>query len=296
MCVVLGDLTMPITAAATMLLFCEGRPESLDASLLNHLLRGQTRKLIVPANGKQGFRAFIDGHIAAHTAGMPGRQPPRFLGFRDRDFDASPPANPALIRLPGDKPIFLSYRACIENYLLDSGLIRRYWAESSSGPAWQHGVPPSGDDIEEWIRLAAREIVQYQATRWALAAIKPGNRWPEVSTTWTGGSGRLPADLTGDYCLGRAKELVGEYGAQAGLVSEELLVKKFAEYGDLFAADVFWTASSYLTWFHGKDLQRAMGRLRPGWISLSSYFSWAVNQLDENPHLDLVDLKTKISN
>lgn len=285
---------MPVTASGTMLLFCEGRPESLDASLLNHLLRGQTNKLIVAANGKHGFRAFIDGHIAAHTVGRQGVPFPRFIGFRDRDFDVSPPQSPKLIRLDGDKPIFLSYRACIENYLLDPRLIGEYWAESSLGPAWRHGAPPSADDIGEWIRLAAKEITQYQATRWALASIKPGNRWPEVRTTWTEGSGHLPTDLAAESCLARAKQLVGDYASQTSAVSEQMLMKSFAVYAAQFCAEEFWTQGAYLVWFHGKDLRKAMARLRPTWISLSAFFDWAIDHVNAESYPDLAELKAKL--
>ena len=92
---------------ASGIIFCEGRPGSLDDLLLGHLMPAG-RALIQPAGGKQGIRAFIEGYLGSY----PGAQP-SYLAFRDRDFDFEPPERPHLIRLPGEKPIWLSYRAAI---------------------------------------------------------------------------------------------------------------------------------------------------------------------------------------
>jgi hypothetical protein len=197
--------------------------------------------------------------------------------------------------LAGDKPIFLSYRACVENYLLDPELIREYWDESSTGPNWRHGASPSVNAIDEWLDAAARDIAHYQATRWALAGVKPDARWPEVSTTWTKGSGHLPADLDADSCLDRARRLVDQYAAQTDTVSRERLETFFGQYDRQFSDEAFFGQKAYLVWFHGKDLQRAMGRLQPKWISLPSFFPWAVAHISEESFDDLVELKTILS-
>ena len=115
-------------------LFCEGKPKSLDALLLNSLLLGRADVQIVPVGGKYGMRAFIEGRLSDYET------PPSFIGFRDRDFDKEPPEDISLIReRESGKPIWLTHRACAESYLLDGALIHEYWHDSSLGPSWRHG-------------------------------------------------------------------------------------------------------------------------------------------------------------
>lgn len=191
------------------IIFCEGRPGSLDDLLLWHLLpAGQV--LIQPVGGKYGMRAFIEGYLGSYP-----RSQPDYLGFRDRNFDVEPPERPQLIRLPGEKPIWLSHRAAIENYLIDADLLWQYWTERESAPGWAHGPALSTDEIEDHIRESARELANYQAVRWALAKLKPGPRWPEVRTTWTkDGSGDIPTSLAYEDCLEQACQLVASFQNQ----------------------------------------------------------------------------------
>ncbi len=187
------------------IVFCEGRPGSLDDLFLHHLIP-PGRAFIRPVGGKQAMRAFIEGYLGAYVGAVP-----RYLGFRDRDFDFEPPPDPQPIRLPGEKPIWVSYRAAVENYLIDADLIWEYWEERKDTPAWQHGPPLSKDEIESRIHESARALVGYQAVRWALASLKPGPRWPELRTTWLAGSGRLPPSLAYGDCLEEAHRLVAEF-------------------------------------------------------------------------------------
>ncbi|MEE8391215.1 MAG: hypothetical protein V3S14_10525, partial [Anaerolineae bacterium] len=180
---------------ASRIIFCEGRPDSLDDLLLGHLMP-VGRTLIKPVGGKRGLRAFIDGYLGSY----PGAQP-AYVGFRDRDFDIEPPEHPELIRLSGAKPIWLSHRAAVENYLIDADLLRQYWIERENTPTWAYGPALSTTEIKDHIRESARELANYQAVRWALAKLKPGPRWPKVRTTWTEDSGVVPASLGYGDCL-----------------------------------------------------------------------------------------------
>lgn len=71
--------------------------------------------------------------------------------------------------------MFLSYRACVENYLLDANLIHDYWVEKytekqeNPNLKWGHGDAPDISVIEEWIESSAKDLQDYQAVRWALA-------------------------------------------------------------------------------------------------------------------------------
>jgi hypothetical protein len=53
---------MPYAVAPSVrIIFCEGRPGSLDDLLLGSLIAGG-QVLIKPVGGKHGMRAFIEGH------------------------------------------------------------------------------------------------------------------------------------------------------------------------------------------------------------------------------------------
>lgn len=271
-------------------LFCEGKPNSLDIMILNRLVPGPAFK-VVPSGGKFGLPSFIDGYMAGETPQGP------CLGFRDRDFDAEPTPACALIRAPQSprRQIYLSHRSCIESYLLDPALIHRYWERSSEGPSWSHGDPPAVDEIRVWIQEAGREIAEYQAVRWALAKLKPGSRWPVIETTWMPSSGELPTDLDFDSCLYSARELVVEYGRAVAQVNVAALDAHAGRYRSLFGEEAFWKGDSYMLWFHGKDVQKAMQRKRPNSISLNSFCRWAAENMNWKQHPDLVELSTLLS-
>lgn len=280
---------MPVAVGSnTCLLFCEGKPESLDIHVLQRLSPGTTFE-VVPASGKQGLRSFIDGYLGGK------RHSGRILAFRDRDFDAEPANTAALSRLPGSKDIYLSHRACIESYLLDPVLIRRYWEEKAAGPRWAHGLPPDVAQISRWIEDAARQIADYQAVRWALAKLKPGERWPEVGTTWTKGSGELPGELGFDACMNAARALVAEYRRVGDGVHETSVEESARRFRETFASPTFWDSQAYLVWFHGKDLRKAIQKGPQVRISLKSFCDWAVDKVDLDACPDILELERLMS-
>ena len=282
---------MSVVGPGTKLVFCEGGAESLDIRLLNRLLLEHPKTLVVPAGGKWGIRAFIEGRLSTFAADSQ----PEFVAFRDRDFDASPGNTPGLIDLPGPKPIFLSHRACVENYLLDSDLIHQYWEKHHrEAPKWRHGSSPGTDEILDWMNTAAKEIADYQAVRWALSRLKPGDRWPEVPTTWIDRSGHLPVSLHKDDCLSQAKRLIESFERETKKVSEEVFDQQMEQYLKQFGSSSFWEDRDYQIWFHGKDLQKAMQRSWPDRISLKHFLSWAVDHVAWRDHADLLELAEKI--
>lgn len=270
---------------ASRIIFCEGRPGSLDDLLLGHLVP-VGRVLIKPVGGKHGMRAFIEGYLGSY----PGAQPD-YLGFRDRNFDVEPPERPQLIRLPGEKPIWLSHRAAIENYLIDADLLRQYWAERESAPGWRHGPAPSTDEIEDHIRESARELADYQAVRWALAKLKPGPRWPEIRTTWAkDGSGDIPASLAYEDCLDQACQLVASFQDQIQGIHPDRLQEYAEAYRERFNDNRFLEERGYLIWFHGKDhLVQLCRRLAPN-FPRRHYADWAAEHVDMHKHPDLQQL------
>jgi hypothetical protein len=267
------------------IIFCEGRPGSLDDLLLAHLLP-VSRTPIKPLGGKHRMRAYIEGYLGTY----PANTQPNYLGFRDRDFDVEPPDKPQLVRLHGQKPIWLSHRAAVENYLIDADLIRQYWVERESAPGWAHGPALSTDEIENHIAESAHELADYQAVRWALAELKPGDRWPEVSTTWTAGSGTIPPPLGYDHCLARASQLVLSFQQEIQDIHPDHLKTCAEIYRERFADHRFFEGAQHLIWFHGKDhLTLLCRRLAPN-FPRPHYANWAAEHVDIQKHPDLQQL------
>ncbi len=279
-----------VLAPSLKITFCEGRPKSLDDLLLGHIMPlGQV--YIQPVGGKYGMRAFIEGYLGSYGGAQPG-----YVGFRDRDFDVEPPEHPELVRLPGEKPIWLSHRAAIENYLIDADLFRQYWTERESTPGWVHGPALSVDEIERHIRESARELADYQAVRWALAKLKPGPRWPNVRTTWTRGSGVIPSSLDYGDCVDQAHQLVTSFQDQIQDVRSDRLQEYAQAYRQQFDDARFFEESKYLVWFHGKDhLVELCRRLAPN-FPRRHYASWAAQHVDIRKHPDLQQLVEQLEN
>uniref|UniRef100_UPI0030DD02C0 hypothetical protein n=1 Tax=Argonema antarcticum TaxID=2942763 RepID=UPI0030DD02C0 len=57
----------------------------------------------------------------------------------------------------------------------------------------------------------------------------------------------------------------------------------------------FWSQKQYLIWFHGKDIQKEMQKQSPQYLSLKTFFNWAVTRIDIERQLDLSELRNKIS-
>ncbi len=276
------------------LLFCEGKT---DLYVLNSLLKGLVNQpTLVPTNGKHGMWAFVSGYLKDRYP----KKKSAYLVFRDRDFDRQP-ADSKLIAWKEDSSnkVFLSHRACIENYLLEPTFLHAYWDYQSQGRWWRFGPPPVIELLHKWQEDAARKLVPYQATRWALSSIIPGERWPRVESTWTEGSGKLPKDLDKDHCIEAAQDLIGGYQKKAEQVSFDSFKTHYAHFEQMFLEESFWTQREYMIWFHGKDLRKAMTRV--GSNSLFTQFplksfcehSWFESQ-DFTHFPGLAELKQKI--
>lgn len=282
-------------------IFCEGRQSSLDYKLLNKVIEDipGDKCTIIPAGSKFTFSIFAQGYFFPDEV---ARQ--RYIVFRDRDFDARPTSNITLISLghkSGNQSITLTYRACIENYLLDANLINQYWKnkyqEKIDNPTskWGHEDSPGITIIEEWIKSSAEELRFYQAVRWALGdLLRAGIAKEQLKTTWTSGSGILPELLDLQSCQNCAVELLNQFRQVLESVTVEKFAESLQEYQRCFSQEDFWFKKEYLIWFHGKDIQKAMQKKEPHYISLTSFFDWGIEHLDINQHPDLMELRTKM--
>jgi hypothetical protein len=77
-------------------------------------------------------------------------------------------------------------------------------------------------------------------------------------------------------------------------VSHAKLEESYIRYLNKFSASQFLVQADYRVWFHGKDLKKAMQKLRPNSISLEHFCGWAVQHLDWKQYADLQELAGKI--
>ena len=149
--------------------------------------------------------------------------------------------------------------------------------------------------ISIWIETCARNLQFYQAVRWALGDLLHMSTARErLKTTWTGGSGKLPELLDLPSCQNQALELINQFRQAVDSVTPENFGASLNSYQQLFTQEEFWVQKQYLIWFHGKDLKKEMQKQQPNYISLSSFFDWAITQLDITRHPDLVELRARI--
>lgn len=286
-----------MSVVRSKIIFCEGKQSSLDSLLLERVLETlpAERPTIVPSGSKFTFSLFAQGYFSPQEVGSQ-----KYLVFRDRDFDAKPSEEVRLIQL-GSQSVWLTHRACIENYFLDPDLIHAYWREKyiekQENPIlkWAHKDSPGIDRIAQWIENAAKSLQDYQAVRWALGELLVSSSTrTQLKTTWTGGSGQLPSSLALLDCRTEARELINQFRQAVETVTLDGFEASLASYHQQFSQSEFWSQKQYVIWFHGKDIQKEMQKQESQYISLETFFYWAANQLDIDRHLDLTELRSKI--
>ena len=277
-------------------IFCEGKERSLDSQLLLRVLETlpAERPTIVGCGSKFSFPLFAQGYFSPKELDSQ-----KYLFFRDRDFDAKPSEEVRLLQL-GSQSVWLTHRACIENYFLDPELIHNYWQEKyiekqENNSKWAHKGSPGIDKIAQWIETAAKSLQDYQAVRWALGELLFSSPTrTQLKTTWTGGSGELPPSLALVDCRTEAIGLINQFRQAVETVTLDGFEASLASYHQQFSQSEFWLQKQYVIWFHGKDIQKQMQKQESQYISLETFFYWAANKLDIARHLDLTELRSKI--
>lgn len=271
-----------VSDSSERIIFCEGKPNSLDYALLNRVVESIDGCTIVPAGSKFTLSIFAEGYFSANKG-----KKSKYLIVRDRDFDAKPTSNSQLLKLGKGDQLILTHRACIENYLLDASLIHAYWTQKyqdqqeNPSAKWGHGDSIGIPKITQWIEDSARNLRDYQAVRWALGDLLSTNAArKQLKTTWTGGSARLPESLELDNCKSQAVALINQFRQAVESITETRFQESLNNYLKQFEQEVFWSQKQYLIWFHGKDIQKQMQRQQNDYIALNSCFEWVINQLD----------------
>ncbi|AMW31214.1 hypothetical protein AP285_28145 [Limnospira platensis YZ] len=227
-----------------------------------------------------------------------------YIVFRDRDFDQQPTPQTQLLSLRhkrGKVSAYLTYRSCLENYLLNADLIDKYWQEKyqekieNPSSKWSYNNSPGIDNISEWIETSARNIQDYQAVRWSLGELLAGSSAREtLKTTWTGGSGTLPNSLVLQECKISALEMINKFRQAVDTVTSEHLEIYLTNYQEKFSDEEFWNRQQYLIWFHGKDLIKQMQRQENRYPPLKQFLDWGITRININQYPDLLELKNKI--
>ena len=252
----------------------------------------------MPAGSKFTFSVFAQGYFSPDEVGSQ-----QYIVFRDRDFDVCPTEDIRLIKpiKSQEDKVFATHRACVENYLLDPNLIHNYWlskiVEKQDNPSskWGHGNSPGVENITEWIEKSARDLQEYQAVRWALAdLLQMGGSRVQLKTTWTDGSGKIPFSLELQDCKSQAQDLINQFIQSVEAVNQGNFEASLAKYQSQFTQVDFWHNQDYLIWFHGKDIQKMMQKNRSNYISLNTFFDWAIAHLDIGQYPDLIELHTRI--
>lgn len=297
---------MSVASGNGVIIFCEGKEESLDYRLLDRLVSElDARPTIVPSGSKFDFSAFSRGYFSSKEITRK-----KYIIFRDRDFDIKPISTIQLLELPRSRtsqhpiPIFLSYRSCVENYLLEPNQIDQYWQERYSeklenNSKWGHGDSPGIAVITAWIEEAARNLQFYQAVRWALGDLTNiSAAKSHLKTTWTAGSGQLPTSLAPQFCRDEAINLINNFLQAASEVTIEKFETQLTYYQELFDTEAFWKNQQYLVWFNGKDILKEMARQKNDYPPLtgakSQFPEWAIKNFDIDQHPDLAELREKV--
>ncbi len=279
---------MLVTGENTVHVFCEGKPDSLDAMLISRMVPIGVQ--IVPSHGKGGIARFVEGFF--HTSDV---TQPKYIVFRDRDFDVEP-QNDGLISLPDQEQIFLSNRTCIENYFLDGSLFHRFWKYCfNNSCSWTFGHSPGAETLESWFLESAQSLKDYQAVRWSLARLKPETGWPSMANHLAQSSHHLPELLAREDCLSIAKRLIKCYQNRISNVSLKTFHQNLERYSGFFGEDKFWQNHLYKQYFSGKDiLNHVQNRHSKQCPSMRGYQRWAVKNINWRCFTDFVELYDKL--
>ncbi len=236
-------------------LFCEGTRESLDYKVLEKMLNPSQANLI-PANGKHGLGAFMDGYGA--TSRVADKR--YFRAFRDRDFDYNVPPRISLIQ---DGRYLVAYRTMIENYLLHPQTLFDYIQKSGSPQARSRISTLS--NAEALFREAFDIMRFYTAARWAHGALKKQNAglfW--LNSDWPQDSGSIPKNIGDTDCRVIMSDIIGTIKDKASQLNLGVFEQAYSDFVTKFNSSFVQDVEQCLIWFNGKDLAAMLHRLLGG--------------------------------
>lgn len=264
------------------LLFHEGE---YDGIVLNNVLDGLEGVALIRAAGKFGMGAFMQGFEASANRSVVA--PSKLIAFRDRDFDFPVPQTESLI-IPAQGNQRVSYRTTIENYFLSPDTLAAFNDEKKLG------ITSLADSAQAKTLLdeVANDLITYSAVRHALGATRKPSR---LGTTWTGGSGNLPVDLTYDHCKARAVAMIGTYQNEVQTISESTFEAHLTAFHNQFSDADFIQQGEYLVYFHGKGLMKRLSQELGAAFPVRLYYRYALDHYDYGQFPDLVELREWIA-
>ncbi|MDR2473750.1 MAG: hypothetical protein LBD53_09375 [Tannerella sp.] len=260
--------------AKILTIYCEGKKGSHDFDILEKIV-GDMAVTIKPIGGKRGANAII-GFSEMGTV-----QSDYYLFFRDRDFDCSVSEKEELTI---DKNTHFSHRTTIENYLFDVKIFYQFLVENKFKDKYNLR---SEDEVKDFFIEIAKDIKYYQAVRHTLGQLRFPNSF---DTTWTDGSGYLPAKLDLDACKTEAWKLISDVVSRT---NKDWTKDKFDSTLESFLKlfdEKFFNDLKFLIYFQGKDFAKVLTNKLSD-FPLKDYYKYAKKNFNYTKYADLVQLR-----
>lgn len=268
----------------TIKIYCEGINDSWDKQILDLILDDVIgkRPMIEPIGGKKGVGSLINFDAEKLI------KPNYFFFFRDRDFDKPIPINEELILDSKAKGIWcFSFRTTIENYLFNPKVLFEFLQAKSLLDKFDIKTE---NDVKEKMIEAARSIQNYQAVRHTLGALRENL---DLGSSFMDKSGKLPSDLSLDFCKTKALEKIKETKDKTKKWGDfETELNKFLT---IFNEEGFYENLKFLIWFQGKDFAAALRKTLLDFPS-QDFYKYSMKHFDYTQFADLVQLKNLIQN
>jgi hypothetical protein len=269
-------------------IYCEGTKGSHDYDILEKII--PTNVKIEPIGSKKGAGSAIQ--VFEKLADKSDY----FFLFRDRDFDKD-------LRKLDKEGLFVddvdykkdnmgniigqwcfSYRTTIENYLFDVQTFYNYLENKNLLTKYNVN---SVEDIKNKFIIAAKRIKNYQAVRHTLGEMR---EIVDFGTTWEEKSGKLPKDLSYEFCKNQALKCIKNSKKVTENWTEERFEQKLIYFIDFFD-NTFFEQMLFLIWFQGKDFASSLLKDFMG-LDIKSYYKFAKQKFDYKKFLDLIELQT----
>ncbi|TAE14309.1 MAG: hypothetical protein EAZ95_10040 [Bacteroidetes bacterium] len=272
---------------ASVRIYCEGTEKSYDVAILKKVKEGLATDsiLITPIAGKGGGRAVMQFAENQIKKGVSSKDTFYFF-FRDRDFDVPVPLVESLTIQTNS---FFTYRTTIENYLFDAKLFCDFINEDATRQKKYPHIKTEQDAKQIFIDTA-KKISHYQAIRHTLGKMRVAI---DIGTTWTSGSGNLPADLSEEACRQEAISKIQQEIAKVNVWTE-------ADFDQILGAflakfdDAFFNNLEFLVYFQGKDFAKALTKFILPQFDIGAYYTYALEKFDYTKFDDLVELRNII--
>lgn len=262
--------------------YCEGKSGSHDYEILAKVINSASEKSLQgtiqhqPIGSKKGAGSAIQVYENNPT------QSNFYYFFRDRDFDIPVPES---ISLTKDRYILYSFRTTIENYLFDTSHFYQFICEQNL----THYQLTSERNVEDVFIKAAKKIAYYQAIRHTLGKMRIPT---DFGTTWLGTSGTLPTEEelnNNELCFSKAWEKIEIEKKKTDVWTKVMFEQTLADFYCQFTDDTFYEGKGYLTWYQGKDFDKALQTLLPD-FPMKAYYKFAKKHFDYTKFDDLVEL------